>query len=168
MASTGTVLPVTNFELTHRFSSSVLWKTCQEKPPHCHLFSCLLLIIPTWQVCEPVEVALASPNRDSWNFCVLICFQNVFKFNWNILWLHGGVYSVYGVQRYFGLFCPHISCALLPLAWARLSLLLPSSLTIDLLQPVSVACQIHSLVTLTLKMEAQCFFETLVSTDGTV
>lgn len=169
MASTGIVLPVTMFELTRRFSSNVPWTTCQEKPPHCHMFSCLpLIIIPTWQVCELVEAARASPNRGSWNFCVVICLQNVFKFYCNILWLNGGVYSDYGVQRYCGLFCPCISCALLPLTCARLCLLLLSSLTIDLQQPVYIDCHIHTLLTLTLKMETQCFSEILVSTDGTV
>jgi len=59
-------------------------------------------------------------------------------------------------------FCPHISCALVPLAWARFSLFSPNP-TVNLLQPLCLACHFR-----TLKMEAQYFHEVLVSTDKTV
>jgi hypothetical protein len=83
------------------------------------------------------------------------------KFYCNILSLHGGVYSNYGVETLWS-FCPRIFCALVPLAWARFSLFSPNP-AVNLLQPLCLACHFH-----TLKMEAQCFREVLVSTDETV
>jgi hypothetical protein len=59
-------------------------------------------------------------------------------------------------------FCPRISCALVPLAWARFFLFSPNP-TVSLLQPVFLACHFCMV-----KMEAQCFCEVLVSTDKTV
>lgn len=138
MACTGTVLSV----ITRGFSHSVLW--------------------PTLQVHELVEAALVSPSRGSWNFRVITYLKNMVKFYCNIFYGCMVVCIQIMVYRYTVVFLSSYFPCTGTISLGQVLSLLPQPHC----QPVAtclLACHFH-----TLKMEAQCFREVLVSTDKTV